>query len=214
MRLYLSTLVLVPAALAAPPAPQIIPVTPHEQYSSSIGGLGCKLNTNRVAYWPGAVDCNNICVQVSNAGRSLYLLKIDHSGGAYDISYDAWNYLGFGKLATDSPRQGGRIQMMYKFVDADNCKSLLQNGKLSLSASNSINFLASCLKSPNSWVARNYQLVNVLDPLCKYGYDEPCTLDLKKSNQPTCKHQLGVNNPTGIQVKNIQYGTGKQVVAS
>ena len=29
-----------------------ITVTPHEQYSSSIGALGCKLNTNRVAYWP------------------------------------------------------------------------------------------------------------------------------------------------------------------
>lgn len=27
-------------------------VTPHSQFSSSIGVLGCKVDTNRIAYWP------------------------------------------------------------------------------------------------------------------------------------------------------------------
>lgn len=65
--------------------------TPHEQYSSSAGVLGCKIDTNRVAYWPGPVDCDSICVSVSRAGRSVTLLRIDSSQGAHDLSYDAWN---------------------------------------------------------------------------------------------------------------------------
>ncbi|KAH0006683.1 hypothetical protein KCU78_g12180, partial [Aureobasidium melanogenum] len=32
-----------------------ISATPHVEYSSSIGVLGCKINTNRVAYWPMSV---------------------------------------------------------------------------------------------------------------------------------------------------------------
>ncbi|CRK25298.1 hypothetical protein BN1723_018210, partial [Verticillium longisporum] len=82
-------------------------ITPHDQYSSSIGVLGCKINTNRVAYWPGAPGCDDLCVKVSHGGRSLNLLRIDSSAGAHDISYDAWNYLAFGSSATDAPHMGG-----------------------------------------------------------------------------------------------------------
>src|SRR3569833_2656431 len=81
--------------------------TPHDSYSSSVGVLGCKINTDRVAYWPGSVDCNNICVKLSYGGRSVHLLRIAQSGGAYDISYDAWNYLQTGKSATTDPITGG-----------------------------------------------------------------------------------------------------------
>lgn len=187
-------------------------ITPHDMYSSSIGALGCKLETNRVAYWPGPVDCDNICVKVSHKGRSVNLLKIDTSGGSYDISYDAWNYLAFGQSARDEPHQGGGITMDYEFVNADECKPLLQEGKLELTAANSINFVASCLQNGSSWIARNYKLVNLLDPVCKYGYDEECHLDLGVSNQPSCAHQLGSNHsPTGLQVINIEYGSGKEV---
>lgn len=31
-------------------------ITPHDMYSSSVGVLGCKIDTNRVAYWPQSVD--------------------------------------------------------------------------------------------------------------------------------------------------------------
>ena len=189
-------------------------ITPHDQYSSSIGVLGCKINTNRVAYWPGSVNCNDICVKVSHAGRSLHLLKIDSSAGAHDISYDAWNYLAFGASATTDPHEGGGIDMDYEFVDASECKSLMDDGKLSLSASNSMNYVASCLEEPDSFVAKNHNLVNILDSACKYGYDETCKLDLNVSNQPSCPHALGsVNALKGHEVENIVYGTGKKEVA-
>ncbi|CEJ80594.1 hypothetical protein VHEMI00769 [[Torrubiella] hemipterigena] len=203
------------ASAASVPRAQSASITPHDMYSSSIGVLGCHINTNRVAYWPGAVDCDQICVKVSHEGRSVHLLKIDSSGGAHDISYDAWNFLISGKSATESPQQGGGVNMNFEFVPASECSSLLHNGKLPLSASNSMNYVASCLQNqPNSFAAKNHELLNFVDPICKYGYDEVCTLNLQTSNQPTCPHQLGsTHTPTGQHVYNIQYGTGKKVEA-
>jgi len=189
-----------------------ISVTPHEQFSSSIGAAGCKLNTNRVAYWPEPIDCNNICVKVTNGDRSLHLLKIDQSGGAHDISYDAWNQLVFGQSAATDPQMGGGVSMTYETVPADECKHLLTDGRLALSAANSMNYVASCLSQPDSWVAKNFDLVNILDSQCKYGFDEVCTLDLNVSNQATCPHQLGTPNVLeGLTVRNIEYGTGKEI---
>jgi hypothetical protein len=188
-------------------------VTPHDMYSSSIGVLGCKINTNRVAYWPGSVDCNNICVKVSNEGRSVYLLKIDSSGGAHDISYDAWNYLGFGKSATKDPQMGGGINMEYEYVHASKCKDLLDDGKLPLAAANSMNYVASCLSEPKSWVAQNYQLYNIMDPVCKNGVNEKCHLNLAVSNQPECPSGLGSVKELKMKVENIMYGTGEKAAA-
>lgn len=202
------------ATAANIPRSQTASITPHEQYSSSIGVLGCHINTNRVAYWPTPVDCDKICVKVSYQGRSVHLLKIDQSGGAYDISYDAWNYLGFGVGAEQQPHQGGGIEMSWEDVPASECADLMTpNGKLALSGANSMNMVSHCTSSfPNSFIAKNYQLRNLLDPVCKYGYDEVCTLP-PGANQATCPHQLGSNNPSGIVVYNIQYGTGKKVPA-
>ncbi|KAG7424294.1 hypothetical protein IWW34DRAFT_640437 [Fusarium oxysporum f. sp. albedinis] len=190
-----------------------VSITPHDQYSSSIGVLGCKIDTNRVAYWPGSVDCNNICVKVSYESRSVYLLKIDSSGGAYDISYDAWNYLGFGKSASDSPQQGGGIAMIYEFVHASQCTDILDNGKLPLAAANSMNYVASCLSEPNSWVAQNYELYNINDPVCKRGVNEKCYLNLAISNQPECPSGLGAVGELNLTVENILYPSGKIVPA-
>ncbi|KAF4980229.1 hypothetical protein FZEAL_3708 [Fusarium zealandicum] len=187
--------------------------TPHDQYSSSIGVLGCKINTNRVAYWPGSVGCDDICVKVYNEGRSVYLLRIDSSGGAHDISYDAWNYLGFGKAASDSPQMGGGIPMNYKVVHASKCKHLLHGGKLPLAAANSMNYVASCLSEPKSWVAQNYVLYNINDPVCKHGVDEKCHLNLAVSNQPECPSGLGSVKETKLKVTNVIYGSGKKVTA-
>uniref|UniRef100_A0A8H7K2Y7 Uncharacterized protein n=1 Tax=Bionectria ochroleuca TaxID=29856 RepID=A0A8H7K2Y7_BIOOC len=111
-----------------------ISVTPHAEYSSSIGVLGCKIDTNRVTYWPSSVSCDNICVRVSHvdSGRELNLLKIDQSSGAYDVSYDAWNYLSFGKYATESPQQGGGVVMTYKEVHASDCAHLINTASKKL----------------------------------------------------------------------------------
>lgn len=190
--------------------------TPHDSYSSSIGVLGCKINTDRVAYWPGSVDCNNICVKLSYQGRSVHLLRIDQSGGAYDISYDAWAYLQTGKTAAEEPITGGTVPMEYEEVDASECADLIhtEGNKLPLSASNSINFLSSCLAQPNSWVAKNHVLYNICDAICTLGHDEVCQLDLAVSNQPSCAHTLGLTTPLdSAPVYNILYQSGKTVVA-
>jgi hypothetical protein len=192
-------------------------VTPHDSYSSSVGVLGCKINTNRVAYWPMDVDCNNICVSLSYGGRSVYLLRVDQSQGAYDVSYDAWNYLVTGYSATSKPTAGGPMEMQYENVDASKCASLISTSghKLPLSAPNSMNFLVSCLSQPTSWVAKNYVLYNILDSVCSWGYDETCTLDLTTSNQPKCPHTLG--EPVALTsdpVYNIEYPSGQRVLAS
>ncbi|KXH28852.1 hypothetical protein CSIM01_03502 [Colletotrichum simmondsii] len=197
--------------------------TPHDSYSSSVGVLGCKINTDRVAYWPGSVDCTNLCISLtyddgtSDGKRTVKLLRIDQSQGAYDVSYDAWNYLYTGKSAKKAPVAGGPLAMTYKELPADDCKELLKtkNKKLPLSASNSMNFLASCLDQPDSWVAKNFGLYNTLDSVCAWGYDEECELDWPAANQPTCKHSLGM--PVELKdapVYNVQYPTGEVVVAS
>jgi hypothetical protein len=193
-----------------------VPVTPHDSYSSSVGVLGCKINTNRVAYWPDSVDCTNICVSLSYSGRTVHLLRIDQSGGAHDVSYDAWNYLYTGKSAIDKPTAGGAVQMDYEDVDASQCKDLIntKGGKLPLSASNSMNFLASCLEEEGSWVAGNYVLYNIATPICTYGVDEVCTLDFPAQNQASCPSGIGnTDKLTSDPVVDIRYPTGEKVVA-
>jgi hypothetical protein len=192
-----------------------ISVTPHAQYSSSIGVLGCKINVNRVAYWPGSVGCNDICVKVTKGDRSLNLLRIDSSTGAHDISYDAWNYLAFGVSAKKDPQMGGGVDMDYKVVDASECAHLLDDGKLPLTAANSMNYVTSCLSEPSSFVAKNYVLYNIGNSACTVGRDEKCTLNLDESNQPKCPHTLGaVDTITDLPVENIDYGTGKVSLAA
>lgn len=212
---FVSALAIV--AKADLPPPGTVSVTPHDMYSSSIGALGCKLNTNRVAYWPATPSCNNLCIQLRYQNRTLNVLHIDASGGAYDVSYDAWNYLGFGVSAQTSPQEGGGITMSYTTVPMDQCTDLLAGagGKLALSASNSINFVAECYEQSGSWVSQNYALYNIVTPVCTYGFDETCTIDLAAGqNQPTCPHTLGLTVPlTTDPVYNIQYGTGKLVLA-
>ena len=190
-------------------------VTPHESYSSSVGVLGCKVNTNRIAYWPESIDCTNLCVELSYEGRKVHLLRIDQSEGAHDVSYDAWNYLYTGHSATDRPTAGGAVPMEYRDVDISECKDLIKTKgrKLPLSAANSMNFLASCLDR-DTWVAKNHILYNILDPICTWGYDESCDLDWPNANQAQCPHALGTPSAlTSAPVYNIAYPSGEKVLA-
>jgi hypothetical protein len=216
-RLALRVLCLVAALLVAAASADGTGIwaTPHDSYSSSIGVLGCKINTNRVAYWPMSVDCNNICVKLSYGGRSVYLLRVDQSGGAYDVSYDAWNYLQTGKSASKDPIAGGAVAMTYEDADVSHCSDLIHTDGLPLSAANSMNFLASCLSS-SSWVGRNHVLFNIADSVCSLGYDEKCKLDWEAGqNQATCAHMLGSQAElTSDPVYNIRYPTGEKVLAS
>ena len=181
-------------------------MTPHDSFSSSVGVLGCKINTSRVAYWPGPVDCNDICVRVTHDTRALTLLRVDSSTAAFDISYDAWNILAFGVSATESPQVGGGVMMTYETVAAEECRELLDNGNLPLSAANSMNFLHECLQQPNTFVAQHHRLYNILDPTCKYGIDEVCALH-DGANQPECPGVLGSNSVLDLPMNEVSYGT-------
>lgn len=189
--------------------------TPHDSYSSSVGVLGCFINTNRVAYWPDSVSCSNICVSLTYGKRTVNLLRVDQSQGAHDVSYDAWNYLITGESATRDPTSGGAVAMMYEDVDPSQCAHLIntKDSKIPLSASNSMDFLAECLGDESSYVAQNHVLYNILDATCQYGYDETCTLnDYPAQNQPSCPHALGVPVVlSSLPVWNIMYPTGERV---
>lgn len=198
-----------------------ISITPHDQYSSSIGVLGCKINVNRVAYWPSAPGCDKLCVKVTANGRSVNLLKIDQSGGAYDISYDAWNYLSTGENATTDPTVGGGITAQWEDIPISECADIIDpygvtGGKLALSASNSMNYLYGCMAAAGStWVANNYVLYNIVDPICAHGFDEVCTLPPpSQGNQAICPHTLGLTaSLTSQPVYDIAFGTGQPQLA-
>ncbi|GAB7336781.1 hypothetical protein MBLNU13_g10869t1 [Cladosporium sp. NU13] len=198
-------------ALGIHPKGETITITPHDVYSSSVGVLGCKIDTNRVAYWPSAVDCDKICVRVSVNGRSVNLLKVDTSGGAYDIAYDAYNYLVTGRSAVEYPIMGGGISATYEDVDMMECKDhlLTEDKTLAFTAANSMNFVTSC-KQTNSWVGNNFSLFNIANSACTLGVDEKCEYpNPELSNQPVCPNQLGLQKDMmGLANNNIAYGTG------
>lgn len=107
--------------------------------------------------------------------------------------------------------------MQYRNVDASKCSSLIhtKDNKLPLSAANSMNFLASCLAQPKSWVANNYMALNIVDSICTLGVDELCKLDWPEANQPSCPHTLGaLVSLKDAPVYNIQYPSGKKVLAT
>ena len=164
-------------------------------------------------YWPEPVDCQNICVQVSYKGRSLNLLHIDHSGGAHDISYDAYSILTTGQSADDSKSAaaGGDMSMTYTVMPPSACGGLLYTGKLPLEASNSMDYLSNCLQhEPDSFAAKNYELWNMADSTCTLGVNEKCTLNWPAENDPTCPSQLGIQTPLSTQpTHNVEYPSGK-----
>ena len=192
-------------------------VTPHDSYSSSVGVLGCKINTNRVAYWPQSVDCNNFCVSLQYQDRKVKLLRIDQSEGAYDVSYDAWNYLQTGRSAKDEPIAGGAVEMEYEFLDASECNDLIhtKGSKLPFSAANSMNFIASCIDQNDSWIGEHHVLYNIADSICTMGKDEECELDYPDANQPQCPNTLGDQSRLDSQpVYNIRFPSGEEVRAT
>lgn len=185
-------------------------MTPHDKWSSSVGVVGCKINTNRVAYWPEYPDATRYCVKVSHKGRSVHLLHIDQSGGANDISYDAWNYLATGKSATESPHCGGGIDMEYEWVDNHACDDLILDDsdgekRLPILASNPD--LAIAAPAPKD---KYVKLWNFKDLKCETGMDEPCKLPDYDAglNQAECPSGLGmVSAKTGYVFEDIPYVT-------
>ena len=162
-----------------------------------------------------------MCVKVSVNGRHVHLLHVDHSGGAHDISYDAWNYLKVGKSARDELTMGGGIGATYKHVPMHECSHLIKTHgghskgvSLPFSAATGVDFVTSC--PAGSWVKKNHKFINIYDTQCQYGVDKVCHLHMDVSNQQHCKGSvLGIQTPLHSNpVYNIQYGTGKKVLAT
>ncbi|KAK3903626.1 hypothetical protein C8A05DRAFT_14430 [Staphylotrichum tortipilum] len=127
---------------------------------------------------------------------------------------DSSNCLVSGQLAAAHPIIRGGVTMKVERVPADYCIKYFRNGGLPLSASNSMNFVADCLSQPSRFVARNHTLFSTQGPVCHWGYNERCSLDLVKSNQPPYPHGLGTTNRRlPDMVFNIQYGTGARIAA-
>lgn len=186
-----------------------VSVTPHEQFSSSVGVLGCLIDTNRVAYFPSFPSCKKPCLRLTNKdqGREVTVLHIDSSEGAHDISYDAWNYLKTGKSAKDDPQQGSGIDVETEqlSLDDDECKALLNetDGKIPIMA-----------KSPQ-WGMEcpdNVEFRNIGTATCTTGKDEKCELS---GNQVKCPSgdSAATGKLEGMMVQNIEYGTGEVVDA-
>lgn len=173
-------------------------ITPHDSFGSSTGVLGCKVNVNRMAYWPFTPSCAGMCIKLTFGSRSRTVLHADASAGAHDISFDAYQYLAYGTSATDSPAllnpdQHGAVSMDYEVVDMSQCQDIITSdtGKLAFMAA-SPNQVNTCLAEGDNWVAENYELRNIAEPFCQHGVDEVCTFD-KVTGIVDC--------PSGVNVK-------------
>jgi hypothetical protein len=213
-------------ALSSRAAPESISATPQYEYASSVGVLGCKIEYNRFVAFPFEPTCDGICVRLTEpvSRRSLAMLHVDFSSsgkGTYDVAADAWNYLASGNfLHTGGPSAyDGGVPMTWEpmAMSEPACLELLSGGetagRLALVAQNP-NFAMGCLDSaPDSWVARNYVLLNIQTEQCTLGVDEVCKLtpDDHRAGltQASCPSGLGLQRPLEMAV--MQYGQGSLV---
>lgn len=157
-------------------------LTPQADYASSLGILGCKVNTDLVVSWPKAADCESLCVRITTNTRSLHLLQVDQSISAYGIS----NYV-FDILISGENRPAGEGALIeYEFVSTRECSHILLEEALPLSADIGLGFLTQCLSNSSTWVAQNYRLFNFHDSQCREGSEEECDLDLNIRQRPFC----------------------------
>lgn len=190
-------------------------ITPHDKYSSSIGALGCMIDSNHVAYWPETVSCDDLCRKISIEDRHVTVLHIDESDKNFDISYDAWNYLTTGQSARDYPTTGGPTSATWESVPMSECADILSKagGKLPLTATNSLSYLGPC--GPETWARKNYDLINAADTQCRWGYNDTCSLVNEAPICPSTKlgeyvDSLGIPIAfPGGPVIDLAYGTGK-----
>lgn len=186
-----------------------VSVTPHAQFSSSVGVLGCLIDTNRVAYFPSSPSCSKPCLRLKakDDDRELTVLHIDSSAGAHDISYDAWNYLKTGSSARDDPTEGGGIDVEVEelSLDDEDCKALLKetDGKIPVMA-----------KSPQ-WGMEcpdDVEFRNIGTSTCTSGTDEVCDVSGETVDCPSGDSGAAAELE-GMTVEDIEYGTGKLVDA-
>ncbi|PHH72438.1 hypothetical protein CDD80_4541 [Ophiocordyceps camponoti-rufipedis] len=189
--------------------------TAHVQFASSIGVLGCKgVDLSRIAFFPGTPGCDDFCVKVTYGKRSVNLLRIDSSGsapspdnsGTHDMSCQAYDYLVHGTDNKSSCKTGDRTPMSYETVDPRECKHLLKDGVLPISAP-SPNYFVQCANSPTfKDGGLKLALFNINDSRCEHGIDEECSWS--GVGDPKCPSGLGTGSQRspGLQISDPSYG--------
>ncbi|KAF2874271.1 hypothetical protein BDV95DRAFT_441101, partial [Massariosphaeria phaeospora] len=164
-------------------------LTPHTAFQATAGVLGCKVNVNRVSYFPIVPTCMTICMKITAKARSILVLNIGTSGGAWELSWDAWNYLNTGKNATENPTKNDGIPFQWQFVETTECAHLIytEDGKIPVRAVD----LAYYRQCPNGTA----QLYNIQSTQCTFGVDERCKEPQSGIDLAICPSQLGINTP-------------------
>lgn len=184
--------------------------TPHVQFASSAGVLGCKININRVGYLPTFPGCDNMCVRIRNpvTDFQLTVLHVDQSQGAHDISADAFAFLITGKGALGQTVPSDPTEMEYSVVPMEQCHEHIhtEGNKMPIIAVNP-NAVVNCMQnSPRSWLARNHVLLNYANSCCTLGSETVCSFPSPYYGgaQPVCeKGVLGLQTPCKTQAMNI-----------
>ncbi|KAF2867499.1 hypothetical protein BDV95DRAFT_582280 [Massariosphaeria phaeospora] len=181
---FLAALALTSATFASPIVKRqgSASFTPHDSFQGQ-GVLGCKIDINRVTYFP-SYDNLNYCVKASSKGRSVHLLQVGWSASElHEMSWDAWNYLNSGKSAYDYPTYGGGIPGTWEKVPNEECKDLIKtsDGAFPVQYTEVPTYLA--LKAAGAPA----HLYNFWDPQCNNGIDEVCKLpDFAGANMAEC----------------------------
>lgn len=166
----------------------VIALDSHVEYSSSMGVLGCLINTNRIAYFPMMPPCTNPCIKLTAPnGNTINVLHIDQSGGSYDISMDAYKTLkyGAGWKSINGLPEAKWDGVKYEYVSMDQCKDILPEGKMPVMAKSPNKFNECLVSDPQSFWAKNTQFYDIDDARCLRGVLQKCEI-LPPNNIPTC----------------------------
>jgi hypothetical protein len=162
----------------------------HVEYSSSTGVIGCLIDTNRVAYWPGVPPCDDPCIRLAAPnGRTIHVLHIDQSQGSFDISMDAFKTLKYGpgwrSINTQPESKWDGVQ--YEYVSMKECAGILPNGTLPVVAKSPNKYIECARSEPQSFWATSTQLYDIDDPGCLRGLMQTCEL-LDLDEMPKCEN--------------------------
>ena len=160
----------------------------HVEYSSSMGVIGCLVDTNRIAYFPMTPPCSNPCIKLTAPnGNTINVLHIDQSGGSYDISMDAYKTLKYGSgwKSINALPEAKWDGVTYEYVTMDQCASILPNGTLPVIAKSPNKYVECAASEPQSFWATNTQFYDIDDTRCLRGVMQTCEM-VPPNNTPTC----------------------------
>lgn len=149
----------------------------HVQYSSSLGVIGCLIDTNRVAYWPSAPPCDNPCVKLTAPnGNTITVLHIDQSGGSYDISMDAYKTIKHGSnwRSINNASEAKWPGVTWEYVNMSECAGIIPSGNLPVIAKSPNKYISCVASAPQSFWATHTTFYDIDDQRCLRGVMQTC----------------------------------------